>query len=171
MLAQVPTGCYDADRRERSPLGRVAPPPSRPGPGPRRPLPGPRIRWTKETVVPAAREIVVHGVPWSTTKVQKGGRSRHRSGPEAQRLGRLEYRATRDAIFRSDLGDRGQRRRWSAGPHRPAPTAANGMAAVHSGRTTRPSPAIFKLTPSGSFTRVYTFAATVVAGDKWRLTA
>ena len=31
--------------------------------------------------------------------------------------------------------------------------------------------AIFKLTPSGSFTRVYTFAATVVAGDKWRLTA
>jgi hypothetical protein len=31
--------------------------------------------------------------------------------------------------------------------------------------------AIFKLTPTGYFTRVYTFAATVVAGDKWRLTA
>jgi len=31
--------------------------------------------------------------------------------------------------------------------------------------------AIFKLTPDGYFTRVYTFAATIVAGDKWRLTA
>jgi hypothetical protein len=31
--------------------------------------------------------------------------------------------------------------------------------------------AILKLTPSGMFTRVLTFAATVVAGDKWRLTA
>jgi len=30
---------------------------------------------------------------------------------------------------------------------------------------------IYKLTPDGNFTSVYAFAATIVAGDKWRLTA